>query len=75
MFESALEWLCKLPVAVAVFYKAVKVVGELYSPEMETVRVRYEKIALRIWQARKDDCKEIGTELVRVLQTVARIPV
>eukprot|EP00826_Nyctotherus_ovalis_P043169 TRINITY_DN4518_c0_g1_i1.p1 TRINITY_DN4518_c0_g1~~TRINITY_DN4518_c0_g1_i1.p1 ORF type:complete len:179 (-),score=49.93 TRINITY_DN4518_c0_g1_i1:585-1121(-) len=40
---------------------------------MAGMRARYEQLALRIWSNRKKECQEIGCELIRVLQSVARV--
>ncbi len=46
----------------------------MYHEFWDPYRIRYEKVAIKIWQNRKEDCKGIGCELVRILQGVARVP-
>ena len=75
VLEQYLEWLCKMPYAALVFYKVVKMIGEIYAADFDGVRVRYEKIALRIWQQKKEECQTAGCELVRTIQNVSKNPV
>lgn len=56
-----------------IFFKIIKTIGELYHDNMAGLRTRYEQLALRIWSNRKKECREIGGELIRVLQSVARV--
>jgi integrator complex subunit 3 len=53
--------------------KIIKIIGEAFHDNLETIRVRYEQLALRIWNTRKRECKEIGCELIRAVQNIARI--
>lgn len=75
ILENCIEGICKSNIAPLVFFKSIKIVGEAYSLELEPIKARYEAVAVRIWQYKKDECKDIGCELIRLTQNIARVPV
>ena len=57
----------------SVFFKVIKLIGEMYNDKMYDMRIRYEHFAIKIWNSHNNEFKEIGFELIRMLQNVSRI--
>jgi hypothetical protein len=56
------------------FLKFLRQAEEHFSqPDILEVRDLELKLALRIWQIKKEECYEIGKEMIRVLTNVAKL--
>jgi len=71
--ENSIEIVKGSSESALIFLKIIKIIGEAFHDNLEAIRIRYEQLALCIWNNRKRECKEIGCELIRALQNVARI--
>jgi len=56
-----------------IFYKIIKLISELFHEEQLAIRDRFIKIAMKLWNSKKDDCIQIGCELIRILQQISRV--
>lgn len=76
LLEANWDWLAgvaQTDVVVAAFFCFVRVMGDLASTEHTELLDRMARLCGRIWEAARPGCVEVGRDMVRLLQSVARV--